>query len=170
MFYLRSVRNHAVFKSKFDLDKAVQWLQDRNGEQPSVYEVDGIPMANRVITLLAMSGKDRPEQVDYILISADILPVLGLVARATPSDIQHALLDATHRELVGLDSREKVELLATAIRDGPLCDGQRRLPKTHDLGALARAEVEHPEFQNQALALIAGKPKWLALVEAAGLL
>lgn len=160
MFYLRFVRNHNVFTpALFDAGKAASGLADRGGGKTSVYRVESEGVADRVATLYAMSGKMKPEDIDYVLIPEDCLAALGIPAAADPGDIQHPLLRQTHYELDGLQDEIKRRDLAEAIRNHPAFSGKRLRPT--QLIELARAEVRDAQTADQAKSLIDGKSRWL---------
>jgi hypothetical protein len=168
MLYLRSVRNHSPFRPEsFDLTKVVAGLTDGEGGRASFYRMTDPGLADRVATILAMFGKERPEHVSYVLIGAEIFEKFGLSISPTKSDIEHALLHETHCEIDGLQPPEIKEDLAREIESRGGCTGKRLHPKPDSLGKLACYELDHQETGAQAAALIAGKPKWREIVDAA---
>jgi len=168
MLYLRAVRNYKKFRpGTFDLSDAVKGLTD-SIDRLSVYRVENCQEADRIITLYAMSGKDQPEQVDYILIPDGALIALGIAPAPIPGDINHAFLTSRHYEITGLTDQATRGALAVAIRDHAETAGKRLRPRAgpgeNDLQRQAMAEIQDPIHGPRARALIEARPKWLQLV------
>lgn len=166
MYYLRVVRNHKAFEREtFDLGKATKWLRDREGDSlSSVYLVAGPEFAWRLVTLFAMNGKPKPEDLSYVLIPDELITGSGLQVTPSPCEIQHTLMQQAHHDLSGLDLPGACGALANAIADNPrsICGRlmPRRLDLAVDLYRIALQEIDDADYGNEAFQLIAASPKW----------
>jgi hypothetical protein len=163
MFYLRVVKNENHWNpTSFSPEIAEADFVVRPDEGVSVFQAADDALARRIFTLFNMGGKDRPETVCYILVpDAAITANAGLVLTAGRCDIPHPLLHASHHDIYGLETAGARQQLVAAIQ-ADVTTQRHRLSKTQ-FAPLVKAELEDPQWGADALALIAHKPKWLAL-------
>jgi hypothetical protein len=163
MSYLRAVRNYKSFLGPtFDLSDVIERLKSRDGTPPSVYVVDGHPMAIRVITLYGMSYKAQPEKLDFVLLPHRLILEFSLTLRADPTGLNHPLLANSHFELLGLEIPGKLDLFANALSVANI-DGRRLTPG--ELKANAAQEIIDPIHGEAARKLVEGRPGWSFLFQ-----
>jgi hypothetical protein len=157
MYYLRDVRNHSKFtQAGFDLDAVAKAMTDRDGGLISVYAISTVEEADRIAVLHSMNGRDRPDQIDYVLIPEEWLIEAGVTAVPDTTGLSHPALQSSHCELHGLTPGATCEELCKKFRDNPSVT--KRLQKKNVID-LAKAELaEEPEAARK---LLDNKPKWI---------
>ena len=159
MFYLRVVQNHKHFTiADFNVDQVRKACTSHDASPPSVYKVHSKAAADRIATLYCMSIRERPDNLDYVLIPCEILESLGLDAEPDPGDIKHPLLEQSHHEIKGLDHPENLNRLINVLERRGI-EGKRLY--RGELAQLASVELCDSQNQGFAQGLVEGKAKWL---------
>lgn len=111
----------------------------------SVYKTNTEERAGRMALLFATTVRDRPRQLDYVLIPEQCMD--GLEYTHSPSSIGAPELAEQHHEILGLHDREKRESLARRI----LSDDQSAFVRVREItlvtGASTLCKAE-PDFRN----------------------
>lgn len=150
-----------------NLSEAVKDLTPREGELGlSVYRVaDDSESDDSEVTLVAILFalmRDRPDNLDYILIPESLLISLGLEAEPVPTPETHPFLSERHYEIRGLAGDEAEETrLALARGIQTIVDFRgRRIPEKQ-LIELVRAHAQ----RDQQFRSHIKSPNWLSILE-----